>query len=151
MDTVTYPETRVAEFIANHFVPARVQVKQSPRLVEEYLVSWTPNVVIADGEDHVHYRVEGYLSPTEFIARLSLGLGKFWLNAKQFEDARGRFEEVAQRHPGTEAGAEALYWLGVVQYKLSHDPAELRAGWRRLTSEYAASEWARRTKIPATS
>src|SRR5262245_42893352 len=89
MATVTYPDPRVAQFIAGHFVPAKVRVKESPRLVEEYLVGWTPNVVVADDQGKVHYRVEGYLPPEEFLAHLSLGVGKYWLNRKQFDRARG--------------------------------------------------------------
>jgi len=148
MDTVTYPDPRVAQFLAGHFIPARVRVKESPRLVEEYVVSWTPNVIIADGQGKVHYRVEGYLPPEAFVAHLSLAVGKYRLNRKQFEQGRERFEEVARRHQGTDAGAEALYWLGVAQYKQSHDAAQLRPSWQRLAQEYPKSDWAQRTHIP---
>jgi len=151
MDTVTYPDPRVAEFVEHHFLPVRLKVKEDPALVENYLVSWTPNMVMADEKDRVHYRVEGYLPPEDLVAHLSLGIGKFWLNRKQFEQAQGRFEEVSQRHPGTAAGAEALYWLGVFQYKQSHDPGQLRPSWQRLAREYPESEWTRRTQIPGRS
>jgi TolA-binding protein len=58
-------------------------------------------------------------------------------------------EEVAKRHTGSEAGAEALYWLGVVSYKESQDPAQLRPSWQKLVQEYPNSEWARRAQVPA--
>jgi hypothetical protein len=151
MDTVTYPDSRVANFIETQFIPLRLMTKENPELVEKYLVSWTPNVVIADEHERVHYRVEGYLPPEDFLARLSLAAGKYWLNEKQFERAGERFEEVAERHAGTDAGAEALYRLGVARYKISHDPAQLRPSWARLAREYPRSEWALRTKIPAKS
>ena len=151
MDTVTYPDPRVAEFIEHHFLPVQVKIKQERALAERFLVSWTPNVVIADGDDRVHYRVEGYLPPEDFLAHLSLGIGKFWLNRGQFAQAAERFEEVARRHQGTDAGAEALYWLGVAHYKQTHDPAQLRPSWQRLAQEYPHSEWARRTQIPSKS
>jgi thioredoxin-related protein len=77
MDTVTYPDPRVAQFVQQHFVPVKVGVKQNQRLAEDYLVSWTPNVVIADEQGKVHYRVEGYLPPEDFVAYLSLGVGKY--------------------------------------------------------------------------
>ena len=151
MDTVTYPDQRVAHFITGHFIPARVRVKENPQPAEDYLVSWTPNVVIADDRGKVHYRVEGYLPPEEFVARLSLGIGKYWLDRKQFAPAKERFDEVARRHPETDAGAEALYWLGVAQYMLSHDPAQLRPSWQKLAQEYPDSEWTKRTHIPSAS
>ena len=92
--------------------------------------------------------MEGCLPPEEFLARLSLGVGKYWLNRKQFERARERFDEVDRRHTGSDAGAEALYWLGVAQYKYSHDSAQLRPSWQRL-AEYPKSEWTTRTRIPS--
>ncbi len=148
MDTVTYPDPRVAQFIEGHFVAVQQHVKESQALVQEYFVSWTPNVVITDDHGKIHYRIEGYLPPEDFLAYLSLGIGKYWLNHKQFEQARGRFEEVARRHSGTDAGAEALYWQGVAQYKLSHDPTQLRPSWQQLAQEYPKSEWSQRTRIP---
>src|SRR5947209_4023206 len=148
MDTVTYPEPRVASFIGSHCVAVKIRVKENRRLLEEYLVSWTPHVVLADDEGRVHHRVEGYLPPELFVARLSLGVGKYRLARKQFAQAAERFEEVAQRHAGSEAGAEALYWLGVARYKEAHDPAPLHLNWQRIAREYPDSEWAERTRIP---
>ncbi|HEY8504003.1 MAG TPA: thioredoxin fold domain-containing protein [Gemmataceae bacterium] len=149
MDTVTYPDPRVAQFVHQHFVPLKVNVKQEPRLAEEYFVSWTPSVLVADDKGKVHYRCEGYFPPEDFMAHLSLGLGRYWLDRQQFAPARERFEEVARRHAGSEAGAEARYWLGVVSYKESQDPAQLQASWQKLIQEYPNSEWTRRAQIPA--
>ena len=148
MDTVTYPDLRVVDFIQHHFLRVRVPVKQDRPLAEEYLVSWTPNVVVADDCGRVHFRVEGYLPPEDFLAHLSLGIGKFWLNRKQFEQAARRFEEVTQRHRGTDAGAEALYWLGTAHYKQSHDAGQLQPTWQQLAEEYPDSDWTKRSLIP---
>jgi hypothetical protein len=148
MDTVTYPDTRVSNFIQQDCVPVRVAVEDNPELVNQYLVGWTPNVVIADEQGRVHYRVEGYLPPAEFVARLSLGVGRFLLIGGRVAEAAARFEGVAVRHPNTAEAAEALYWLGVARYKGSHDPAELRPSWERLAREFPDSEWATRTRIP---
>jgi hypothetical protein len=149
MDTVTYPEPRVAHFIMQHFVPVRVRVKENRGLVDDFLVSWTPNVVVTDDRGRVHDRVEGYLPSEDFVAHLALGAGQYLLNRGQFAPAAERFEEVAQRHTGSDAGAQALYWLGVARYKPTHDPAQLRSIWQRLAREYPASEWTRRTEIPS--
>src|SRR5262249_58538059 len=101
------------------FMPVKVRVKESRDLVEQYLVSWTPNVVLTDDHGRIHDRVVGYLPPEDFLARLALGVGRYLLNNKQFAQAAERFEEVAQRHQGSDAGAEALYWLGVARHKQS--------------------------------
>jgi len=151
MDTVTYPDSRVSQFLHMHFVPVKVSLKDDPEPVREYAVRWTPTVVIADDGGRGHDRIEGYLPPEDFVARLSLGVGKLRLFHGEFAQASQRFEEVADRHRGSEAGAEALYWLGVVRYKQSQDLAQLRPIWQQLAQEYPGSDWAKRTRIPATS
>src|SRR5262245_4045745 len=148
MDTVTYPDPRVADFIEKHFAPVRIVVRENRELANNHLVSWTPNVAIADDRGRVHYRIEGYLPPVEFLARLSLGAGKFDLNFAKLAEAAVRFEEVARRHAKTEAGAEALYWLGVARFKKSHNGAELKSSWDQLARDYPDSEWAVKTTFP---
>lgn len=148
MDTVTYPDSRVAEHVTRHFIPLRVPVKEDHDLTDEYVVNWTPSVVIADEQGRVHSRIEGYHGPEDFVARLSLGLGKFLLNHSEFGRAAERFEGVVERHTGTESAAEALYWLGVALYRESREASMLRPSWERLAREYADSEWAKRTRIP---
>jgi hypothetical protein len=148
MDTVTYPDDHVAHFIEEHFIPARVRTKDNPQLMKEYSVIWTPNVVITDDNGKVHHRIEGFLPPEDFLARLSLGVGKFHLDRDEFDNAAERFQEIADRHHGTDAGAEALYWLGVAHFKKSHDKSELQSSWRQLADEYPNSDWTKRSKIP---
>src|SRR5262245_14651947 len=125
MDTVTYPDARVASFVGQQFVPIRVMVKEKPDLAAAFDVIWTPNVVLADDAGKAHYRIEGYLPPEDFLAQLALGLGRHQLERQEYAKAIHHFEEVARRHRGTDAGAQALYWLGVAQYKHSKDPAQL--------------------------
>jgi hypothetical protein len=148
MDAVTYADPRVGRFVEEHFLPVRVHVKEEPQLVEDYFAVWTPLVVIADELGGVHQRLEGYVPPDDFIARLALGLGRYWLHGRQFARAARHFEEVSRRHRGTDAGAEALYWLGVACFKQTADAAQLGPSWQALRREYPASEWTRRTQVP---
>ena len=148
MDTVTYPDKRVASYIGQHFVPVKVHVKEKPDIATSYEVSWTPNVVVADEGGKARSRIEGYLPPEDFLAQLALGLGRYELDRQQFDKALHHFEEVSQRHKGSEAGAQALYWLGVAQYKQSKDPARLRPSWDKLMKDYPNSEWAKRANVP---
>ena len=148
MDTVTYPDARVASFVKQHFVPAKVMVREQPDVASAHGVIWTPNVVLADPAGKEFHRVEGYLPPEDFVAQLALGVGRADLERNRFAQAAHHFQEVARRHKGTDAAAQALYWLGVASYKQSHDPAQLRAGWEPLLKEYPTSEWARRANVP---
>jgi hypothetical protein len=148
MDTVTYPDSRVDAFVRQHFIPVKIPVKEKPDVAAAYDVIWTPNVVLGDEGGKAHYRIEGYLPPEDFIARLALGLGRYELDHQQFGEAAHHFEEVSRRHAGTAAGAEAIYWLGVARYKESKDPRQLRPSWERLVKEYPDSEWAKRANVP---
>ena len=150
MDTVTYPDPRVASFVRQSFVPLKVSLPENPEVAAGYDVAWSPTVLVGDEAGKAHYRVEGYLPPEEFMAQLALGLGRYEFDRQQFGRAVHHFEQVAQRHKGTEAAAQALYWLAVARYKDSKDPAQLRAGWDRLVREYPGSEWAKRADVPRT-
>jgi tetratricopeptide (TPR) repeat protein len=135
--------------VEEHFVPARVRIKDDGRTFADYFVSWTPNVVIADERGEVHYRIEGFHQPQNFIAKLSLGAATYHLHRMEYNQAAERYEEVARRHPETNMAAEALYWLGVTNYKQSQDANQLRANWQRLARDYPNSGWTKRTEIPA--
>lgn len=148
MDTVTYPDSRVAAYIRRHFAAVKVPVKEKPEVAASYEVVWTPNVVVGDETGKAHYRIEGYLPPEDLIAQLALGLGRYHIDRQQYAQAIHHFEEVAQRHSGADAGAQALYWLGVANYKHAKDPAQLRPSWERLMRDYPNSEWAKRANVP---
>src|SRR5262245_56345446 len=148
MDTVTYPDPRVADFIEKHVAPVRIVIRENRELANEHLVSWTPNVILGDDRCRVHYRIEGYLPPVEFLARLSLGVGKFDLNFAKLAEAAQRFEEVSRRHAMTQAGAEALYWLGIARFKKPHHRADLKSGRDERARDYPESEWTVKSKIP---
>jgi tetratricopeptide (TPR) repeat protein len=148
MDTVTYPDSRVASLVREDFVPVKVMVKEKPDVAARYDVAWTPNVVVADDAGKTHARIEGYLPPEDFVSQLALALGRYRFDRQEYPRAIHHFEEVARRHKGTEAAAQALYWLGVSHYKQSKDPAQLRPSWQQLISEYPKSEWAKRANVP---
>jgi hypothetical protein len=148
MDTVTYPDSRVASFVGQHFVPVKIPVREQPDIAAAYDVVWTPSVVVGDEAGKAHFRIEGYLPPEDFIAQLALGLGRYEFDRQQFAGAIHHFEEVARRHRGSDAGAQALYWLGVARYKQSKDPSQLRPSWDELIRSYPGNEWAKRANVP---
>jgi thioredoxin-like negative regulator of GroEL len=149
MDTVTYPDPQVAALITGSFVPVKLTVKEHPELVHEFVVTWTPHVVLLDGEGRLIQRLEGWFTPQVLHAQLGLGLGKGELAAERYDEAAARFEAVVAQHPHTESAAEALYWLGAARYRRSHEPADLLTEWKRLQAEAPYSPWADRSRVPA--
>jgi len=117
IDIVTYPDPRVASFIRQHFVAVRMALRAEPEATTCFEASRGPVIVVGGGGGEVHYRVDGTLPPEEFVAQLGLGLGRHWLDRQEFAEAIGHFREVADRHKGTRAAAQALFWLCVVQFE----------------------------------
>jgi TolA-binding protein len=54
---------------------------------------------------------------------------------------------VRERHPGSDAGAEAQYWEGVSRYKRTDDPSALVDTARAFQSAYSDTPWAKKASV----
>jgi len=146
-----YPDPRVAGFIRDHFVPARVNVRQQPeefqRQGERFKAFWTPTTLILEPDGTERHRVEGFLPAEELLAQLTLGLGRAAFARQEWEHARRHFEEVVDKYPTTSAAPEAVYWAGVSRYKATNDVGALKETRRQLETRYSDTEWAKRASI----
>ena len=77
MDAVTYPETKVIEFIDQHVVPLRVAFDSQP-LATEFNVMWTPVLVILDQEGSAHQQTLGFFTPEELIPSMRPPISYFF-------------------------------------------------------------------------
>ena len=75
-----WPDERVVRFVNQHFLPARVHVKDDAaefkRYGERYNARWTPTILELDAEGVERHRVEGFLPADDLLAQLTLGLGR---------------------------------------------------------------------------
>jgi tetratricopeptide (TPR) repeat protein len=146
-----YPDERVARLISEHFVPARVHVKEQPedfqRLGDRFNAHWTPTTLLLEPDGTERHRVEGFLPTEDFAAQLTIGLGKAAFARQQWEDAEKQFREAVERYPDTSAAPEALYWAGVSRYKRTNDSEALRETAREFTQRYEDTEWAKRASV----
>ncbi len=146
-----YPDERVARLINEHFVPARVHVKEQAedfqRLGQRFNALWTPTQLVLEPDGTERHRIEGFLPTEDFLAQLTLGLAKAAFARQEWEAAERRFREVAERCPNTSAAPEAQYWAGVARYKRTNDPDALVETAREFTQRYEDSEWAKRASI----
>ena len=142
-----YPDPRVSEFISQRFIPVRIHVKEQPTMWKRFKIRWTPTVLLIDSDGSEAYRIEGYLPPDEFLAKLELGAGFLAMNRKDWATARQEFERVVNEFPNTDAAPEALYWAGVAKYSASHDPSELKALGKAFKERYTDTAWAKRASI----
>jgi hypothetical protein len=146
-----WPDERVVQLIEDHFVPARVHVKEQPedfgRLGDRFNAHWTPTTLLLEPDGTERHRIEGFLPTEDFLAQLTLGLAKAAFARQQWDRAEEVFREVAESSPNTSAAPEAQYWRGVARYKRTNDVSALRETAQAFTDRYADTEWAKRSSI----
>jgi len=144
---VTYPDAKVAAFVGNHFFPTKVDVRNAGEAAKRFKVAWTPTVLVLDPTGEERHRFVGFLPPAEFLAHLTLGLGKSDFERGNFGPAADRFGDVVRTCPSCDAAAEAQYYLGVARYKQTQDKAGLVAAWKTLVERYGSSDWAKKARF----
>jgi hypothetical protein len=144
LDTVTYPDARVTEFVSRNFVGTKVDFPNAPEAAKRLRVSWTPTILVLDPEGTEHHRFVGFLPPPDYLAQVTLGLGKSELDRGNHGAAAERFAAVVSGYPESEAAPEALYFLGVAKYRQTKDPSHLKTEWTKLREKYGSSEWAKK-------
>jgi hypothetical protein len=144
MGAVTYPDTRVAEFVTSRMVP--LQVLADSQLAGDFKVKWTPTIVVLDYYGKEHHRTVGFFPPEEFIPNLILGMGKIDFDTDQFNDAILNLDQLLARFPKSDAAPEAIYLRGVARYKSSQNAAPLKEAYEKLKADYPASEWTKRAE-----
>jgi hypothetical protein len=146
-----YPDPRVERLINAHFVPVRVHVKEQAKdfeqLGERYGAQWTPVTLVLSPDGQERHRIEGFLPADDFVAQLSLGLGRVDFDQRRYEEAEKRFRGVLERHPKTDAAAEALYWAGVSKYKATNDPSALAETARAFKERFRDTAWAKKASV----
>ena len=146
-----YPDERVARFISENFIPARVHVREQAadfqRFGERYNAQWTPTILELDPDGTERHRLEGFLAADDFLAQLMLGLAHAAFKRQQWDEADRRFREVVERYPSSVAAPEALYWAGAARYKGTHDATALTETARAFGERYQDTPWATRASV----
>jgi tetratricopeptide (TPR) repeat protein len=142
MDTVTYPENHVIQFIEEHTIPVRVP--SDGKLADHFNVTWTPTLVILDSGGGEHYRTTGFQNPDELLPMILLGIGKVHFDLGQFEEADKRLDEALAKYPDSDKAPEAIYFRAVSRYKKTEKAEPLKEAYDILRTNYPTSEWAKR-------
>jgi hypothetical protein len=142
MGAVTYPDLKVVEFVNNSLIPLQVQADSD--LAEDFVVRWTPTLVILDTNGKEHSRTVGYIAPEEFIPTMLLGMGKMHFNLRQFDSALEIFGKIIAAFPWSCAAPEAVFYHGVCGYRTTHEIGPLIKAYEHIAKEYPLSEWAKR-------
>ncbi len=143
MDAVTYPDSKVMDYIQSHLIPLRVSSDAVP-IADEFNVKWTPCLVTLGPDGSEHHRTVGWLPPEEFIPSMMLGAAKIYFDNGEFEKALHELEGVSEDFPDSGSAPEAIYLKGVCLYKSKHDAKPLKEAYEKLRKAYPDSEWTKR-------
>ena len=148
MGTVTYPNADVERYIRSHFVPVQFNVVDDPEVMDRFNSSWTPTLIVEDGEGREYRRSLGYLDPHRFVGEMALARLAQSIHRRDYKAAHERGLEAAHRTKGDPwREPEALYFAAVAAYKVSSDPAKLQEGWNRLMDQFPESDWAKKAEF----
>ncbi len=143
MDTVTYPDRKVVDFIEKNVIPVKLSFDTKPE-ADDYNVKWTPTLITINGLGKEHHRTVGFLPPEELIPSAILGIGKVYFDQELVAEAMQSFEKIVEEYPKSDSTAEALYLKGVSEYKKTHDAKPLKLAYELLQAGYPSSVWTRR-------
>jgi hypothetical protein len=143
MDAVTYPDSKVSDFIMKNLIPLRVQSSSEP-LATSFNVKWTPALITLDENGKEHHRTVGFLPPEELMPSLILGTGKIYFDLDAFAEAIATFDKVISEYPNSDFAPQAVFYRGVCGYKSTHTAGPLKEVYEKLSADYPRSEWAKR-------
>lgn len=148
MNTGPYSNEKVQDFIQDNFIPLKTQCffDKPVELMAQFNITWTPTLIIHDKHGKEHHRILGFVPIDDLLAHLELGRAKVFFDTGHFNDAIRAFNSVIELHPAAGATPEAVFYLGVAEYKKYHDASSLRRAYDALTAKYPESEWARRAE-----
>lgn len=114
--------------------------------MKRFDIAWTPTFLVQDSGGRVHRKLVGYIPPDDFLAQLKFGKGMFFFEKERHEEAMKWFRRTIEEHPDTGVAPEAVFFLGVAEYKKTHEASSLRRAYDTLSEKYSLSEWARRAQ-----
>jgi tetratricopeptide (TPR) repeat protein len=143
MDTVTYPNEKVVEFLTQNVITVRVLSDHQPLSID-FNIKWTPSLLILDQGGKEQSRTVGFLNAEELIPSILLGIGNGHFNKNEFKDALGCYERILAEYPESDSAPEAMFQMGVTLYKSTQDPKPLKEAYTHLQNRYPASQWTKR-------
>lgn len=147
MDTVTYPTEKVANYITDHFIPCKVNFPENGELAAKFNVIWTPTLLFLSTDEVVYHRSLGFLPPEDCLAELYFARGWTAFCLGKSDDATSHFKALASQFPRSDPAPQALYWLGVADYRETKNPEGLISIWKTLAKDYPDNVWAKKVSF----
>ncbi len=146
MDTVTYPDPEVQEFLGDNFRLVRASLADKDpevrEIIKQYRTLWSPGFVVLDRRGTELRRFLGYQPAGDFLAELRVAVGKIRILHRDPESAYQLFRSVADLDPPAPVSAEALYWSGIAMFLRDGKEIDwLDDYWRELGERFPDSRW----------
>lgn len=129
-----------------NYVALKVNVKEQRDLAKKLRVIWTPTVFAALPDGTVLHQTIGWLPPSDFLAEFGYGLARASLESRDFDAASRLLRDAVARAPGHDRAPEAMYWLGVSEFRRTGGIEAARVAWKELADKWPASAWATRAR-----
>ena len=114
--------------------------------MKQFDIAWTPTFLIQDFGGRVHRKLVGYIPTDDFLAELKFSKGMLFFEKERHEEAAKWFTKVIEEHTNAGVAPEAIFFLGVAEYKKTHEASALRRAYDALSEKHPQSEWARRAQ-----
>jgi TolA-binding protein len=142
-----YPDTRVENFIREHYLPVKIHVKEQPQMFERFGAQWTPTMQVLAPDGTKAHEWQGFLPADDFLAQLQLGIAHLAFKRGDWPQAERLFRRVVDELPQSDAAPEALYWAGVARYKGTNDASALGETAQAFRKRYSESTWAKKASV----
>lgn|GEM_PF-1763753 len=145
LDTVTYPDPAVQDYITRYLVPYEASMgdRNSWPYFRDNHIIWTPSIGVADRNGNRHYQSPGFLPPSDFLSALKIGRARCLMAWTRSTEAQKELESAAA--DDNSMAAEALFWLSVAYFLERRDNTRMYETWEKLSKLYPDSPWAKRT------
>jgi hypothetical protein len=150
MDTVTYPDAAVAEYVDAHFVGVKLNLAEQAEAAQarELVPLWTPTLIVADGRGREVHREIGWLPPQDLLPALKIARAKGLFATGRGEEAVAELDAAVAQHSEGEYAPQLLYWRGALGYSATHDREHMVEYWGRLRERFPESTWTTRCSFP---
>jgi thioredoxin-related protein len=148
MNAGPYSDEKVQTFIVEEYIPLKSQCswKERTELMKRFDIVWTPTFLFQDSGGKVHRKLVGFIPSDDFLSQLKFGKGIVFFEKERHEEAAKWFKRLIEEHPSAGVTPEAIFFLGVAEYKKTHEASALRRAYDTLSLKYPESEWARRAQ-----
>jgi thioredoxin-related protein len=140
LENTTYPNEEVISYLNEQFIPVQLNQSQNIDFFKENQVFWTPTVTVCGAQGTERYRWNGYLPAEEFLPKTKFAFAWIAMLNQDFAKAAITLKEIASSHKHSLTAPEALYWLGVANWKVSKDFVDLSNAWTTLVENYPNTE-----------